>query len=295
MKSVLVATSLMTALALSKPLEKRYYVTETDTLTFTVTETGSAAEATGWGHWGGNWGGWASSADPVVPSTTTAAAAPDWTPAAYSTSEAPATTPAPATTAPAAAAWSSAAPAASAWSSAAPAPSSGSVSGYAQAILDQHNNHRANHSAPALVWDDNMASIAQTIGASCVYAHDTATGGGGYGQNIGAGASPDAVPALITNEMYNDEIGFFPLPYGQSQPDMSQFENWGHFSQIVWQSTTSVGCATVDCSGGGLANTGSGVSPWFTVCNYSPPGNFQGEYGSNIAEPAGDSVVVVPS
>jgi hypothetical protein len=97
-------------------------------------------------------------------------------------------------------------------------------------------------------------------------------GGGGYGQNIGAGASPDAVPALITDEMYNNEIGYFPTPYGQAQPDMSNFENWGHFSQIVWKSTTSVGCATVDCSAGGLANTGAGVSPWFTVCNYSPPG-----------------------
>jgi hypothetical protein len=96
-------------------------------------------------------------------------------------------------------------------------------------------------------------------------------GGGGYGQNIGAGAPPDGVPALITNEMYNDEIGFFPLPYGQAQPDMSNFESWGHFSQIVWQSTTSVGCATVNCPNG-LANTGAGVSPWFTVCNYSPPG-----------------------
>jgi Cysteine-rich secretory protein family len=71
--------------------------------------------------------------------------------------------------------------------------------------------------------------------------------------------------------MYNDEIGFFPLPYGQAQPDMSNFESWGHFSQIVWQSTTSVGCATVNCPNG-LANTGAGVAPWFTVCNYSPPG-----------------------
>ena len=51
-----------------------------------------------------------------------------------------------------------------------------SVSGvptYSQAVLDQHNNHRANHSAPSLVWDDNMASIAQQIGQSCVYTHNT--------------------------------------------------------------------------------------------------------------------------
>lgn len=74
--------------------------------------------------------------------------------------------------------------------------------------------------------------------------------------------------------MYNNEIGFFPTPYGQSQPDMGSFDQWGHFSQIVWQSTTSIGCATIDCSGSGLANTGSGVSPWFTVCNYKPAGKF---------------------
>jgi hypothetical protein len=113
-------------------------------------------------------------------------------------------------------------------------------------------------------------------------------GGGGYGQNIGAGVAPNAVPVMITNQMYNDEIEFFPLPYGQAQPNMSNFESWGHFSQIVWQSSTNVGYATVDCSGGGLANTGSDIAPWFTVCNYKPPGNVEGEYGANIAQPMGD-------
>jgi hypothetical protein len=162
-----------------------------------------------------------------------------------------------------------------------------SLSSYAQAILEQHNTHRANHSAPALTWSDNMAHIAQQIAESCVYAHNTEAGGGGYGQNIGAGVSPDAVTALITNEIYNAEIGFFPLLYGHAQPDMRDFESWGHFSQLVWKSTTSVGCATVDCSATGLAHTGQGVAPWFTVCNYSPPGNFQGKYAANVKEPRG--------
>jgi hypothetical protein len=39
-------------------------------------------------------------------------------------------------------------------------------------------------------------------------------------------------------------------------------------TQIVWKETTSVGCATVDCSASGLANTGGNVAPYFTVCNY---------------------------
>lgn len=287
MKSVILATSLMAVLASSSPLEKRYYVTETDLYTVTVTETGWGAKATGgWGGWG-NWGQWSTPADPA---TSTATATSDaWVAYSYSTpAAAAASTPAATTTAPAA--WSSA-PAA--WSSAPAASSGGSVSSYAQAILDQHNNHRSNHSANPLVWDNDLANTAQTIGQSCVYAHDTSTNGGGYGQNIGAGASPDGVPALITDEMYNNEIGFFPLPYGQAQPDMSNFDSWGHFSQIVWQSTTSVGCATVDCSASGLANTGAGVAPWFTVCNYKPAGNFAGEYGSNIAQPNGDPTVTI--
>lgn len=82
---------------------------------------------------------------------------------------------------------------------------------------------------------------------------------------------PSDVPAMITNEMYNNEINYYPLPYGDANPDMSEFEMWGHYSQIMWASTTSVGCATQYCPGG-LANTGSDVSPYFTVCNYSPPG-----------------------
>jgi hypothetical protein len=116
-----------------------------------------------------------------------------------------------------------------------------------------------------------MASIAAQIAASCVYAHDTSTGGGGYGQNIGAGADQSGVAAMINNEMYNDEIEFYPS-YGV-EPDMSNFEKWGHYSQIVWKSTTGVGCAVQYCPNG-LANTGGNVSPYFTVCNYSPPGMF---------------------
>ncbi|KIV86526.1 hypothetical protein PV11_02133 [Exophiala sideris] len=163
-------------------------------------------------------------------------------------------------------------------------------SSYESSILESHNIHRRNASVADLVWSDDMATIAAEIAASCVYAHDTSTGGGGYGQNIGAGSPPSGVPAMITNEMYNDEIGWYPLPYGQANPDMTNFEHWGHYSQIVWKSTTSVGCATQYCPNG-LANTGSGVSPYFTVCNYSPPGNYGGEYGDNVLQPGGEATV----
>lgn len=112
--------------------------------------------------------------------------------------------------------------------------------------------------------------------------------GGGYGQNIGYGVDENQIGVMITNLMYNNEIGYFPLPYGQPSPSMQYFEQWGHFSQIVWKSTTHVGCATVMCNG--LGNIDSSSPLPFTVCNYSPPGNYNGEYADNVLEPLGEAV-----
>jgi hypothetical protein len=44
---------------------------------------------------------------------------------------------------------------------------------YAALIVDHHNAHRANHSAPPLAWDDTAAATALKIANSCNYAHDT--------------------------------------------------------------------------------------------------------------------------
>jgi hypothetical protein len=43
---------------------------------------------------------------------------------------------------------------------------------YAKSVTDHHNAHRANHSAPALEWDDALAATALKIAQSCNYAHD---------------------------------------------------------------------------------------------------------------------------
>jgi hypothetical protein len=124
---------------------------------------------------------------------------------------------------------------------------------------------------------------------------------------------------MITNLMYNDEAPWFNDLYGQSQPDMSNFDHWGHFSQIVWKGTKTVGCATVVCSS--LSGADGSDIP-FTVCNYGPPGmfgthsiirngnqwtpfkekretdldslgNYANEYGVNISPPEGHAVVAV--
>ncbi|KAJ5904076.1 hypothetical protein N7504_006459 [Penicillium tannophilum] len=156
---------------------------------------------------------------------------------------------------------------------------------YQQAVLYNHNIHRSNHSVSSLEWSADLESSAQTLAARCTYEHDTSIDGGGYGQNIGYGVEASEVGVMITNLMYNDEIEFFPTPYGESDPSMSDFDKWGHFSQIVWKATTHVGCATVVCDP--LGNVDSSEALPFTVCNYSPVGNVGGEYGDNVLKPDG--------
>ena len=148
---------------------------------------------------------------------------------------------------------------------------SSSATSYQEIVVAHHNVHRSNHSASALTWDDDLASTAQTIAETCVYAHSMNVNGGGYGQNIAAGVKSDNVSAVITELFYNGEVNFFADLYGEASPDMTNFDSWGHFSQLVWKGTTKVGCYTEYCSGG-LSNVGSDVEPYFTVCNYENPG-----------------------
>lgn len=162
----------------------------------------------------------------------------------------------------------------------------GALTEYSDIAVHHHNIHRVNHTdTPTIAWDANLASIASDIAATCNYSHNVVMGGGGYGQNIAAGVEPANISAVITDLFYNGEVGWYADLYTDAQPDMTNFEHWGHFSQLVWKDTTHVGCATHDCTEKGLSNVGEHVAPFFTVCNYKNPGNYANEYGKNIGTP----------
>lgn len=112
-------------------------------------------------------------------------------------------------------------------------------------------------------------------------------GGGGYGQNIAAGVDASSIMSVITDMFYNGEEWQFADAglYGQANPDMSNFESWGHFSQLVWKDTTHVACYTttvdvcptiysVNSDGSRGDALSSLIPPYFTVCNYKNPGTY---------------------
>lgn len=167
----------------------------------------------------------------------------------------------------------------------APAPTTNNYQGL---VLHNHNVHRSNHSASDMTWSSTLEASAYKLAASCVYQHDTSIDGGGYGQNIGYGVAADNVGVMISNLMYNDEFEFFKPYFGVADPDMSNFDAWGHLTQILWKGSTEVGCATVMCNG--LGNVDSSVPLPFTVCNYGPPGNVAGGYAKNVGLPQGQPI-----
>ncbi|KAF7928331.1 uncharacterized protein EAE98_002206 [Botrytis deweyae] len=162
---------------------------------------------------------------------------------------------------------------------------------YVSTALYHHNIHRANHSVPLLKWDTKLVASAQVLAATCKWGHSMNINGGGYGQNIAAYGSTNAkalgankeMAVAATNMWYNGEQPtYLPSYYGKNNPDLTTFEAWGHFTQMVWLGTNSVGCATQLCQ---PMDIWPSMPAWYTVCNYSPPGNMGGQYGVNVFPP----------
>lgn len=122
-----------------------------------------------------------------------------------------------------------------------------------QEALATHNALRKLHHAPAMQWDDNLAQYAAQHASRCRFKHSH----GKYGENLAAGYPTPATAIQAWYEEHND--------YSYQHPGFSSAT--GHFTQIVWKSSTKLGCAIAACDGK------NGTPGDFLVCEYSPAGN----------------------
>ncbi|GJJ08968.1 hypothetical protein Clacol_003189 [Clathrus columnatus] len=130
-----------------------------------------------------------------------------------------------------------------------------------QAYLTGHNNARAQHGAAPLTYSQSLAAKAQQWANGCLFQHSGGTLGP-FGENLAAGTGnfgiAQAIGAWVAEaSQYNPND---PVP--------------SHFTQVVWKSTTEVGCAVQSCSN---IFPGDGVAQYY-VCEYSPAGNVIGEF-----------------
>ncbi|KAI0322084.1 PR-1-like protein [Amylostereum chailletii] len=134
-----------------------------------------------------------------------------------------------------------------------------------QQYLSAHNSFRAQHGAAPLTWNANLGSKAQQWANRCVFQH---SGGslGPYGENLAAGTGSFPISAAI--KLWTDESS----SYNPSNPQPS------HFTQVVWKSSTELGCAVAQCPN----LLGDGQVAAFYVCEYSPAGNVIGQFPQNV-------------
>ncbi|MEQ1929872.1 MAG: PAN domain-containing protein [Parvularculaceae bacterium] len=152
----------------------------------------------------------------------------------------------------------------------APAPSSGVPPEWAD-MLAAHNDTRKSHCAPALSWSAQLASAAQEWANKCTNVH------GAQGENL-AFWSPTATNVNAYQNTWACEVQHYdfdnPKVVGGFKKGCDAPVN-GHFTQVVWKDSRELGCGKQTCT----INGATGV---YTVCRYSPQGNFNADNISNL-------------
>ncbi|KAG0615122.1 hypothetical protein M758_5G016200 [Ceratodon purpureus] len=131
--------------------------------------------------------------------------------------------------------------------------------------LDPHNAARATVGVPPLSWSSDLAdyalAYAQTQASQCLpltHSH------GQYGENLFWGSAKDPEwTALDAVTAWTDEVAYYDYATNSCTPG----QMCGHYTQVVWNTTTQVGCAHVKCND----------DADYIICSYDPPGNWIGE------------------
>ena len=92
------------------------------------------------------------------------------------------------------------------------------------------------------------------------------------GQNLAAGYPPGAFSITAFVNGWAAEAADYDYASNTCAPG----KVCGHYTQIVWRSTTSLGCVLHTCAGG-TPPPGFPGSWDYLVCDYAPPGNFIGQ------------------
>ncbi len=160
-------------------------------------------------------------------------------------------------------------------------PPPGAGSALANAILSAHNAARASATpAPSpplspLSWSAAAASAAQAWADGCAWGHDPTLGTLGMGQNIYAVGSSSPSVAATPEQVVGSWVSE-AADYDHASGTCAAGKVCGHYTAVVWRSTTQVGCGHRVCHTS--SPFGAAYPHWdLWVCNYVPPGNWVGE------------------
>jgi len=139
----------------------------------------------------------------------------------------------------------------------------------AQEALDFHNKVRKDVGTAPLEWSAELAAYAQAWAdnlakRNCAFEHRPHSGEFKqiHGENIFWGSGM-AYTVVTASKSWYDEI----KEYKHAPLNNDNWSVAGHYTQMVWKSTTQVGIAKAICQGGET----------LIVANYDPAGNYMGQ------------------
>lgn len=142
------------------------------------------------------------------------------------------------------------------------------------AFLNAHNQVRASATPtpspalPTMIYSATLETAANTWAEKCNFTYDPALGA--MGQNVFASNAATTAANVITRWAAQAS------DYTYSTNTCASGKVCGNYTQLVWRTTTEVGCAMKTCSTGSPFGTANGGTWYFAVCNYNPGGNFIG-------------------
>lgn len=135
-------------------------------------------------------------------------------------------------------------------------------------MLAAHNAARAAVGVPALAWDAGLAADARAHAEAMArtgrYQHAVQPAIGREGENLWRGVR-DVYDYRSMAATWVDEARVFVNRPAPAFSATGRWQDVGHYSQIVWRTTTAVGCAIA-----------SDATYDYVVCRYGPPGNVIG-------------------
>ncbi|PHH85295.1 hypothetical protein CDD83_633 [Cordyceps sp. RAO-2017] len=155
-------------------------------------------------------------------------------------------------------------------------------------VLVETNNFRELHGAKPLTWDAELASRAQKWADKCESGHTPQEEGQErVGQNIfqQTGSGGDEGWKSAVKYWSGEEATYRSLFRYEREPTMNEMDQsmgsnqFLHFTQLVWQETTTLGCGTADC-------TSKPLGSYNYVCNYYKAGNMRDGFLKNVKRPA---------
>ncbi len=135
-------------------------------------------------------------------------------------------------------------------------------------VLAAHNAARAQARVAAMVWDpalgNTAAAYARQLAFTGTFQHSNRKARRGVGENLWMGSRGAFRVERMVGDWASERRMFVPGIF----PSVTRTGNWAdvaHYTQIIWPTTTRVGCALA-----------TNARADYLVCHYSPAGNIDG-------------------